>query len=835
VILDKSGAAIVGAKLTLVNTEKGIQRQTESGSAGEYEFLQLPPGTYSLAVEKAGFKKYERKGIQLLVNTPATVSVTLEVGAAAETIEVTAEAAPINMTDASLGIAFGENQVKQLPLEGRNVPDLLSLQAGVVYTGNRPDINQNIDTRSGAVNGARSDQSNITLDGVAVNPSGGYAFQSVLPVTLDSVQEFRVTTTNYNADQGASSGAQVSLVTKSGTNQFHGSAYEYHRNTTTSANDYFIKQSQLQTGEPNEPPKLIRNIFGGSLGGPLRKDRFFFFLNYEGARQREENAAARVVPTASLRDGVVIYPCADPASCPGGTVQGVSGATYNVPAGAQGLSPADLASMDPLDVGPNPAMIAYLNTWPLPNDNSLGDGLGFNYAGFRFKAPIKKDYNYYIARADYKLTSNGNHTLFWRGALSNFSNPGAPFFPGQAPSHSLVNYNKGSVVGYTAILRPNLVNNFRWGFTRESVGDIGNSNEQWIFFRGLNTQTGAVTRSRAFQRPTHNINDDLSWVKGRHTFQFGGSLAYIRNPRNSTLASFSDGVTNASWLDFAAIANTGSFLDPGAQANGCDPTDCPWNFPAVSGDFANSYDFPLIALMGIVTEVDATYNYDREGNVLAQGAPVKRRYAFNGWEMYVQDLWKLKPNFTLTLGLRYSIFSPPWETNGLQVSPTFSLGNWFRQRGLNMQQGVPSNQDPLVSFALSGPANGGKLPWYEYDYHNFGPRVAFAWSPRGTGGFWRSLFGEGGKTTIRAGFSIVYDRIGGGLTDTFDSVGSFGLSTGLTNPAAVETLSTAPRLTDVHTIPQTDLTGARIFLPAPPGGFPQTFPSTLDTGGFAIA
>src|SRR4029077_1386626 len=137
------------------------------------------------------------------------------------------------------------------------------------YTGNRTDINQNADTRSGAVNGARSDQSNITLDGVDVNDNiNGYAFDSVLPVTLDSVQEFRVTTTSYGADAGRSSGAQVSLVTKSGTNEFHGSLYEYLRNTYTSANDYFVKSSQVQSGAPNIPPKLIRNIFGGSIGGP---------------------------------------------------------------------------------------------------------------------------------------------------------------------------------------------------------------------------------------------------------------------------------------------------------------------------------------------------------------------------------------------------------------------------------------------------------------------------------------------------------------------------------------------------------------------------------------
>jgi hypothetical protein len=822
-VSDKSGASVAGATILLVNTAQALEREISSGNSGEYEFLAVPPGTYTLTVEKDAFRKYEQSNLQLLVNSPGTVNVTLEIGSATQTVEVNAQTQTLNTTDASLGVAFSERQVKELPMEGRNVPDLLSLQAGVTYTGNRPDINRNIDTRSGAVNGAHSDQSNITLDGVDANDAGGNAFTSVLPVTLDSVQEFRVTTTNYNANEGRSSGAQVALITKSGSNDFHGSAYEYNRNTLTSANDYLIKLSQLQNGNPNQAPKLIRNIFGGSLGGPIKKDRLFFFANFEGARQREENAATRIVPTASLRDGVMIYQCTDPASCPAGTVQGISGTAYNVPAGSHGLSPQDITSMDPQSKGPNQAMLAYFNSFPLPNDNTQGDGLGYNYSGFRFRGPIKKDYNYYIARLDYKLTSNGNHTLFWRGALSNYQNPGVPFLPGEAPELSIVNYNKGSVVGYTAILRPNLVSNFRWGFTRESVGTIGNSTEQVIYFRGINDHSGDISRTRSFQRPTHNFAEDLSWVRGNHTFQFGAAMAFIRNPRNSQQASFSSGTTNASWLDVAGFANTGADFDPTVTGR-----------PDVDPNFANSYDYPLIALLGMVTEADASYNYLKDGSVLPQGAPVKRHFAFNGYEFYGQDSWKIKPNLTLTFGLRWSLFSPPWETTGLQVSPNFSLTDFFNKRAANMSAGVPSNVDPDVQFDLSGPANGGKPGFYHWDKKNLGPRVSLAYSPRPSSGLLRALFGGGDKSTIRAGFGVVYDRIGAGLLSTFDQNGSFGLSTTLTNPAGIITAANAPRLTDIHTIPTQDTDGNTIFFPAPPGQFPQTFPNTLDTGGFAI-
>ena len=282
-VTDKSGGAVAGASITLANPLQSLTRTTETGKNGEFEFQALPPGTYQLSVEKDGFRKFEQRNLQLLVNNPATADVALEVGSVAQTVEVSADQATINTTDASIGNAFNEIQVKGLPLEGRNVPDLLSLQPGVAFPNNRDDV-PTFDTRKGAVNGARSDQSNVTVDGISVNDEGGAAFASVLPVTLDSVQEFRVTTTNYNADQGGSSGAQVAMVTKSGTNNFHGSAYEYHRNTYTSANDFFVKEGEQQNcinaGIPlsdpscNKPPKLIRNIFGGSIGGPIKKIAF---------------------------------------------------------------------------------------------------------------------------------------------------------------------------------------------------------------------------------------------------------------------------------------------------------------------------------------------------------------------------------------------------------------------------------------------------------------------------------------------------------------------------------------------------------------------------------
>src|ERR1700682_5203797 len=527
-VQDQSHAAVVGAKVTLVN-EKGAERTTVTGNQGEYDFVSLPPGAYNLTVAMLNFRTYERKDLQLLVNSPTTVNVTLEVGLSNQMIEVTAQAQALNTTDASLGAAFGENQVKSLPMEGRNVPDLLTLQPGVAYLGNRSDVDRNVDTRSGAVNGARSDQSNITLDGVDVNDQvSGSAFTSVLPVSLDSVQEFRVTTTNANADEGRSSGAQVALVTKSGTNSFHGSLYEYHRNTITSANDYFVKLSQLQSSQPNVPPKLIRNTFGGSLGGPILKDRFFFFANYEVARQREEASVVRIVPSDSLRAGSIRYVCgsSDPLCAPGNPKVNVVNTSLGSVAT---LNAAQIQSMDPLGIGVNSVMLTYFNSFPEPNDFSQGDTL--NFVGYRFKGPIPTNKNWYIARADYKITRSGSHTLFWRGALRNDISSTAQYLPGAAPEDTLKDYSKGYVVGYTGVLKSSLINSFHWGYTRQSSGDIGNNDAQpFLFFRGLNdnstsnNSSRAVRRSRSFQTPVYNIVEDISWRKGKHTQQLGTSM-----------------------------------------------------------------------------------------------------------------------------------------------------------------------------------------------------------------------------------------------------------------------------------------------------------------------
>ena len=251
-VADPSGAAVAGAKITLTDPANGSQRSTTSNAAGFYQFLDIPPGDYRLEAKAAGFTPYVSSKVTLQVKLPSTIPIRFQVAGVQQSVNVEGEAPLINRTDASLGNVVEGNQIDELPIAARNVVQLLSLQPGVAYLGD--ELDQDTDTRSGAVNGLRSDQSNVTLDGIGVNDqNNGYAFTSVLNIPPDSVEEFRVTTANANADSGYSSGAQVALVTKSGTNNFHGSAYEYNRNTIFSANDpvhqgFPVTQWRIQYG-----------------------------------------------------------------------------------------------------------------------------------------------------------------------------------------------------------------------------------------------------------------------------------------------------------------------------------------------------------------------------------------------------------------------------------------------------------------------------------------------------------------------------------------------------------------------------------------------------------
>jgi len=398
------------------------------------------------------------------------------------------------------------------------------------------------------------------------------------------------------------------------------------------------------------------------------------------------------------------------------------------------------------------------------------------------------------------------------GALRNDASDACggcqPYFPGELPEGRTVYYNKGLVAGYSAIIRPSLISSFHYGLVRESFGTLGNSDHPWIDLNFI--PSSSITQTRNFQRPTHNFSEDLSWVHAKHTVQFGGYLLFMRNPRFDFTSSFDYGYTNTSFTTTSGFADKNSPLNPTQHG-----------YPAVDPSFAVFYDYPMTDLLGIVTQATTIFNYNRQLQLLPPNSPVSRRYAQNSYEPYVQDVWKIKPNLTLTLGLRYSLFSPLWETNGLQVCPSPSLGQWFGNRASAGANGIPSNQDASLQVNWCGAANG-KPGYWNWDHKNFGPHIAFAWAPNKREGFLSKLLGSGNKTSIRGGFGIVYDRFGQGIVDEFNGV-SFGLTTSLTNP--ITPLGSLPRLTSVNVIPPS-------LLQPTPGApsFPETIPTMQALG-----
>jgi hypothetical protein len=847
-VYDPKGAVVAGASLTITNSATGFTRSTKTDAQGAYQFRELPPATYQMAATAAGFASVTETGIELLVNTPGLVNVNLQVAGGTVTLEVAGTAPMVNTENAALGHAFGADQIADLPFEGRDPTGILSLQAGVVFTGNSANIKSASDSRSGSVNGARSDQTNITLDGVDNNDQlEGPAFQGAVRVPLDSLQELKVTTANADSDSGRSSGGQVSLLTKSGTNKIHGGGYEYNRSGIGEANDWFNKQSELSSVPPlsNTPPHLVRNTFGAFLGGAIVKDRLFYFADYEGQRLRQNLQVTRVVPSDNLRNGIISYPsCGSDPSCGNGTETPTTTT----------ITAAQLASMDPnctglgtcpLGPGANPAVMAIFQKYPEPNTDSVGDTL--NFRGFTFSSPLPGKFDAYVAKLDYNVTANGNHRIFLRGVLNSdrsslsadstpgvITGDGGSQFPGDPPNREQVNTSKTFTVGYTATLSNTLINDFRFGYIRQGNGILGQQSQHFIDFRGLDFLTAeSPTTNTAV--PVKNYVDDLTKIKGNHTLQFGMNLRQIDNIRESNATSFFAATTNSYWLAGSCISNCGTSLDPAAFTNPV--TKMP--YPAVESSFSTNYDFPVTALAGLVTQVSSNYNLTKTLSPLPEGAPVPRHFKGREFEWYAQDSWRLKPNLTVTYGLRYTLLLAPYEANGEQVAPTSSTGDWFQQRAKAMLTG--NVYDPLISFGLGGKANGGK-PYWNTDYGNFAPRLAFAFAPKADGGLSRKLFGGPGKSSIRAGYGLYYDHFGEGIVNSFDQLGAFGLTTAINNPAGIQGVDTSARVSGLNTIPTVSAatTGncpaapCPIVEPAPSGSFPVTPPTSLSGGGFAI-
>jgi hypothetical protein len=781
IVKDPSGALVPKAKITITDSSTGRSYTAVANNAGEYVFTQILPARYTITAIAMGFG-VQSKTAELLVDQPATVDFALTVQATAETVDVTASAQTLNTSDASLGNSASNELIQALPSETRNVPDLLSLQPGVLYLPPPTDLHQGMDSRSGAVNGGRSDQGNVTVDGIDDNDQvNGYAFNGVLRQTQDSIEEFRVTTGNAGADSGRSSGAQISMVTKSGTNKFHGATYWYNRPTMTVANNWFNKQAELNEGLPNIAGKLIRNILGASFGGPIKKDKLFFFGNYEASRMAENAEVTQTTPTSSYIAGNLLY-------------QDGNGNT-------QTLSSTDVAGLDagctvcnttayPNPPGPDPNALTYFKSMPVANGTSEGDGL--NEGSYAFSSPNPIHLNTSIGRIDYNPSAA--HRIFARGNLQDDTYAGTEQFPGQGPATETEDNSKGFTVGHTWTISSNLVNDVRYGYIRQAFSNRGVGVGDYVDFRFLSTET-AETRTTITSVPANNIVDNLTWSKGKHTLQFGGNWRLIHQNFNTDAFSYNSGSSNPYWL--------------GGSAPG--PSD-------LGGGFTNSYLIAYANLVGTIPSVTNNYNYAvtsaTGATLLADGVPLSKHFSANEYEWYVQDSWRAQPNLTITFGIRHSLLQTPWETKGQELTPTVNTHDWYLARESSALQGIIN--EPDLSFATAGHFYN-KPGYYPKSKDNIAPRLSLAYSPDT-------------KTSIRAGVGIFYDHFGESLISNFAQNGQFGLSSAITNPASIYSTETAPRFTSRTTFPFNNGVGAPTeTFPYAPADFNALISTGLDS------
>ncbi|HET7206474.1 MAG TPA: carboxypeptidase-like regulatory domain-containing protein [Terriglobales bacterium] len=794
-ITDQQGKAVPGAKITLTNGATGTVRTTTSSDTGSYVFDLIEPATYQLSVEASGFKKQVVNNVVALVAKPTIADVSLQLGEINQTVEVTAsrEATLVNTRDATLGNNFDSTEIGQLPLEARSVSGLLSLQPGT--------------TPDGYVTGSRADQSNVTLDGVDINnaqtgnaadatgnqivgglEAGNITNGPVLRLNAEAIEEFRVTTANGNADQGRSAGGQINFVTKSGTNQWHGAAFEFYRGTLFEANDWFSNRD----GVARTP--LVRNTFGGAFGGPIVKDKAFFFYSYEGRRDATASPVVEVVPLPNLGQGTINY-----TYCPDAACNSPQEASLNL-AQLQQAYPDTGINQTALD-----ALAAAAAKYPA-NDTSVGDGL--NTGGFRFNSPTPVTLNSHVLKMDFNLTS-AQH-LFIRGNFIYDKQTLPRQFPDTAPL-GVWSHPRGLAVGHTWAIG-NWVNSFRYGLTRQAFTSLGDSTGNDIAFRFVffpTSQTHPLSRIT----PVHNFTDDVAWTRGNHTFQFGGNVLVIGNSRVSFANAFDNAITNPSFYTAAGdvvSAAFQSYLDanslPGDENQG------------QSLNSVSEVQNAATAAIGRFSQYTANFTFAKDGTLLPAGSAADRNFATQAYEEYFQDSWKARPDLTLTLGVRYSLERPVYETHGFEVQPTVPLGTYFHERLAAAAQGQ-NFSDPIV-INKSGPANGGK-PMYNWDKNNFQPRIAAAWSPTFESGIGRFFFPGQGKGVLRGGYALTNDYYGEALAVDWDLNNTLGFTSNFTTPANTFDITTAnggqlaPLFTgfnqDVRSLPLVVVPGSLVF------------------------
>ena len=686
-VTDKSGAVVQSAEVTVRNLATNDTRVGMSGNTGVYSIQNLPVGHYEISIKKGGFKSFRLDDVELTVAQALTADGVLEPGAVTEEVVVRAsEVPPVDLETAQVSNLVDSREISDLPLITRDPYSLILLS---------PGTSQTTSYLGGiTVNGSRERNNNFLLDGADNNdtsvPGGPSGALSINP---DSAEEFRVITNNFNAEYGRNTGAIVDVVTKSGSNGFHGGAYEFGRwNSFGGARDWFNRAVDPASGTPQPMDPYIRNQFGYSFGGPIIKNKTFFFVNQEFQRFRTTLTNSATVPTAEFKTGVFNY-LGQPIDL--------------TPTGANN------ASGLPLD----PTAQKILALYPTPT--SSPDGL----VGTVFFPSASRQNSWQgVVKIDHHITDK--HTVTVRYGYNDFKDPD-PFhddiLPGNIGATGEKAITQGVAANLTSVLRPTLINTFLFGWNHIFAGfnctnrafdgisqtdEFGNATDYYVHpFTDMGC-TALVSNGQDRRTGTTSYGDSLSWVKGSHTLKFG---ADFRNVRESGANNFFS--RRQVTLDlFTQSGGQDSLINPPANDSVALEDAASVLYGFVYNDFAGEFFNKAASRVGTDNKVFHQHEYDWFG----------------------QDTWKVRSNFTLTLGVRYQLDGVPYEENA-------NFSNLL----------TPPDSFPVV-FSAVGPGTGKQI--YKQDYSNIEPRVGFSWDP------WHN-----GKTAVRAAFGIFHDRVFGNL------------------------------------------------------------------------
>ena len=758
-VTDPQGAVVSGAALRLVNPSTGAERSTVSSDTGKFEFQTLLPGIYSISVEARGFSKAVVRDIVVSVASIAQVPILLEIGAATETVTVTAAQEVINVSSPTLTNVINTRQVVDLPLGNRNPVDLAGLQAGIAVVGT--------DVRGASVSGLRQTAVNLTQDGINAmdNFVKTSSFFAITTPSLNSTAEFSITTGTVGSDSGRGA-AQVNLVTKGGSNDFHGGAFLQIINNWTDSNTWFNNFN----GTPK--PILRQHYDGFDIGGPVYapkfgeggpaywsgKDTAFFFFSYERFVQNDSRSRNRTVLTQTARNGIFRY------STPGG-VQ-----TVNLLAQPQ----VPFSAL-------NPVMTAHLAQIPLPNNDSGCGGDGFNISCYTFNAEQLTTNDKYVLRYDHQLVKDsklGAHKLefvYSRVVTSTFpdvtTNGLEAPFPGgvngfQASTRNLITPALVSTFGsrWTNVLRYGR----QWApvdFNRDQPQNV-----PFISLPGVLTNYDNTFLPQPRNTIVHQLTDTASFIQGNHSWKFGMDWQNVLGISNNDA-----GIVQLNQIGPVA-ANTANTSRLTIAAN----------LPGASTANLTAANTVYGAITGLLGTSAQTLNVQTPTSGFVPGYTRLRQVQGKDLALFVSDQWRMKSNFTLNYGVRWDYMGVPTVPNGLAIQPTNFTDIWgiSGEGNLFNPNAAPGSQTKGVATLdfVSGDTG---IPLYKNDWNNFAPFFGFAYSPAFKSGPLHFLFGDEGTSSIRSGYAMSF--LHDGVT-TFTNL----LGTGNTNPGLIQAANTSP-------------------------------------------